>query len=249
MSSIGRIGAASAVSRETPSAGLDKLDGASDASTRAQPRDQRLYEAAKGYEKYFLGEMMKAMRSTVSFAEKPSMATNIYQDQLDSQYVENWGDSGGIGLADMIYDQLMEKFFGGSSASVSDLRSQGKLALTDRDIKGIMKMGMSETSGVSQIPLRVDLKTGEGAVQVKSPWAGEVVSRQQLGAKTAMTLEHMPGLRSTLIFEGVPAAGLEPGQKIEQGRTIGVLSPEIHSFFWNLNRLPGASSSVSMPTT
>src|SRR4051812_7776266 len=68
----------------------------------------RLREAAKLYEEQFLGEMVKAMRKTVSESDflKPGMGEKIYRDQLDQQYVENWADQGGIGLADLIVEQF-----------------------------------------------------------------------------------------------------------------------------------------------
>ena len=73
--------------------------------------DDQLHKAAKMYEKQFLDEMMRAMRKTAdpSSITKPSMAENIYTDDLHSQYTEKWVESGGNGLADVIYKELKEK--------------------------------------------------------------------------------------------------------------------------------------------
>jgi Rod binding domain-containing protein len=78
--------------------------------TRTPPSlDDQIHKAAKMYEQQFLQEMMQAMRKTVQHTNEPSMAEKIYADELNSQYVEKWADSGGNGLADLIYKELKEK--------------------------------------------------------------------------------------------------------------------------------------------
>lgn len=255
MSSVGRIGSTGGVSRDTPSGGHDVVDrkfsqelaelGGNSARADAKPaRNQKVDEVAKMYEKQFLREMVKAMRGTVSFSDttKPNMAENIYREQLDNEYVESWGENGGIGLSDVIYEQLMDRYFDGGAKS---LKQQGGIQLSDRDVLKVSRMrNESLESPVSkQVPLKVELKqSADGtAAQVKAPWDGDVVAKTRLDGRTAVTLDHGPGVRSTLIFDGVPGADVQPGARIEKGRTVGVLSPEINSFFWNLNR---TSSSV-----
>lgn len=75
-----------------------------------QDDETRLREAAQMYEEQFLGEMVKAMRRTIPESDfmKPSSAEKIFREQLDQQYVEAWADKGGIGLADLIVDQIKE---------------------------------------------------------------------------------------------------------------------------------------------
>ncbi len=73
--------------------------------------DTQIKKAATMYEQQFLQEMMRAMRKTVEHSEitKPSMAEKIYQDEMYNQYAEKWMESGGNGLADLIYKELKEK--------------------------------------------------------------------------------------------------------------------------------------------
>lgn len=75
---------------------------------------KKLREVADLYEKQFLGEMMKAMRGTAGEGKDQlipvSQAEKIYKEQLDQQYVEQWGANGGVGMSDMIYNQLIEKY-------------------------------------------------------------------------------------------------------------------------------------------
>lgn len=71
-------------------------------------QDKELKEACKGFEAMFLNMMFKQMRATVPtdtlFGE--SNAKKIYQDMYDEKLTENIADSGGVGLADMLYKQL-----------------------------------------------------------------------------------------------------------------------------------------------
>jgi flagellar protein FlgJ len=224
------------VARDEESQGLEAIRKRDDRELK-EPRNAQLDQAAKMYEKQFLREMVKAMRGTVSFGiEKPSMAENVYRDELDNQYVESWGDKGGIGLADLIYDQVMERYFNGSAGGRA-LKEQGAIPLTDRDLAKVHRVKTTETPG--QVPLRVELKpSADGSpAKLQAPWDAEVVSNSRLeGGKTALTLKHGDSLKSTLIFQGVASADAQPGAKIARGTQVAVLSPEIRTFFWNLNR-------------
>lgn len=76
------------------------------ASTDKQ--DKALKEACKGFEAMFLGMMYKAMRQTVPedklFGE--SNGQKIFQDMRDEELMKSVAESGGVGLADMMYRQL-----------------------------------------------------------------------------------------------------------------------------------------------
>ncbi len=73
---------------------------------------KKMRDVAELYEKQFLRDMVKQMRSTVPTTDmfKSSFAETYYREQLDQQYVESWGDKGGIGMGDMIYNELLEKY-------------------------------------------------------------------------------------------------------------------------------------------
>lgn len=82
-------------------------------------RHPQVLKAAKMYEQTFLNEMVKAMRNTVGKSDliQENMAEKIFKDQLYDKHVETWTDRGGIGLADLIYDEVMEKYQGANSVS------------------------------------------------------------------------------------------------------------------------------------
>ncbi len=73
--------------------------------------DSRLREAAKEFEGIMVEMMVKAMRKNVP--ESPllgkSNARGIFQEMLDSEYVRLMVDRGGLGIADLLVDQLGKK--------------------------------------------------------------------------------------------------------------------------------------------
>src|ERR1700733_13323361 len=75
-------------------------------------RDQKMMEAAKSFENQFIRQMISEMRKTVPKDEvvPETMADDIFKNQLDDQYADTWTEKGGIGLADVIYEQLQEKY-------------------------------------------------------------------------------------------------------------------------------------------
>lgn len=209
-------------------------------------RDPRVMDAARMYEKYFLNQMVKAMRSTVKYSDlqKPSMGEEIYRDQLDDQYVDSWTQSGGIGLADMIHDELLGK------AQMNKLRreamkaSRGKTrtatALTDRDVLQVRRLpsgGQKEGETVLVSLGKSTLSKGDAPETVRSPWDGEIVHLQANHGKVLIGLQ--AGNRAVQIaFDGVTFSGsvggaasgamesaLAVGHQIKVGQVLGHLAP------------------------
>ncbi len=74
--------------------------------------DNKFKEIGKLYEKQFMREMVKAMRATTGKDSliPVSQGQKIFQEQLDHEYVEKWGDQGGLGLSETIYKNLLDKY-------------------------------------------------------------------------------------------------------------------------------------------
>ncbi len=336
-SPISRIGSQRPVGRDDGSDGHAQVSNRLD--QKPHPRNAKVDEVAKMYERQFLGEMFKAMRSTVNETEKPSMAQNIFNSQRDEQYLDAWSEKGGIGFSNIIYDQIMERFFG-QTAQGQALKKQGPVALTDRDISNVSKVehgvakqivpaapvaavasassavrsvqspaaavsdsvpvqksesvlpiktfentepmpaptpprvndirstserveagelfpatattkpktenraetvSATETAADNSVPrqtaLQIEVRpspTGSPA-KIQAPWDATVIQSTRLdGSRTAVTLEHGPGVRSTLVFDGVLGAGVKAGEKIPRGQTVGTLNADAKSFLWNL---------------
>lgn len=71
--------------------------------------DESLKEMCVEFEKYFLKEMYKAMKKTVnyeSFMNYGGQSEEIFSDMLEEEYIKKASDSGGIGLAKKLYEQL-----------------------------------------------------------------------------------------------------------------------------------------------
>lgn len=71
--------------------------------------DKALKDMCKEFEKYFLQEMYKSMKSTLNQDNNlfyGGQSEEIFSDLLDQQYVDAAVDAGGIGLAKQLYEQL-----------------------------------------------------------------------------------------------------------------------------------------------
>lgn len=82
-------------------------------NTAAQISDRqaeaaRLKEACRGFESLFIRVLLKEMRSTVTkstiFGDRRE--ERYFTEMLDDSLAESMAESGGIGLADVLYDQL-----------------------------------------------------------------------------------------------------------------------------------------------
>jgi flagellar protein FlgJ len=68
-----------------------------------------LRHAAQKFEGFFIQMMFKEMRKSVPTGQgfmQPSNAELIFRDMLDEEHAKSAAAAGGIGLADMIYNQL-----------------------------------------------------------------------------------------------------------------------------------------------
>lgn len=126
------------------------------------PRAQ-LQKAANMYEKHFLNEMVKAMRSSVQKGGlvKEGMADRIYTQQLDQEYVKSWVTRGGVGLSKLIEKQMLQQM-GISMPS----------ALPQRGDNGIFKIQQNTPPTEKKINMQIESSSKEGSLHL--PWAGKL---------------------------------------------------------------------------
>lgn len=197
--------------------------------------EQKLRDVSDMYEKHFLREMMKAMRSTVhegGFVQS-NQAEKIFKEQLDDHYVEKWGERGGIGLSDMIYKQLMDKFGVMMGIKAHVAKPQGPLAL---DSKSEYRAQPFQHPGKKQaLSYRIDVDPkGLAEKSVKAPWDGVLLGAKSLADdQTMLEVEHDNGLKSQMVFKGA-VSNVLTGQKLQAGDTLGFLSPEAKSLYWSV---------------
>ncbi|MFV8248367.1 rod-binding protein [Bdellovibrio bacteriovorus] len=197
--------------------------------------EQKLREVSDMYEKHFLREMMKAMRSTVKEGGfiQSNQAEKIFREQLDDQYVEKWGERGGIGLSNMIYDQLMNKFGVAMGVRAPVTKPVGPLAM---DEKSNLALKPFQHPGKKQaLSYRFDTESAPGAAsEVKAPWDGVLLGKRSLADdQTLVEIGHDNGLKSQMVFKGA-LSKVSTGEKLQAGDTLGFLSPEAKSLYWTI---------------
>lgn len=67
--------------------------------------DKELREACKEFEATFINMLFKEMRKTVGSSDS-NFAMDTYQQMLDEEIAESASKGNGIGIADMMYNQL-----------------------------------------------------------------------------------------------------------------------------------------------
>jgi peptidoglycan hydrolase FlgJ len=92
-------------------------------------QDQKMHEVAADYEQHFLRELVKSMRTTVPKSDliQESQTEKYFSEQIDEQNVKAWSQKGGVGLADIIYRQLIEKYGEGLGIKAREARPTGPL--------------------------------------------------------------------------------------------------------------------------
>lgn len=74
----------------------------------AKQEDEALQEACQQFEAFFIQQLWKEMRNTLSKDGliPKSHGEEIFQEMLDGEYAKQSTKNGGIGLAKMLYQQL-----------------------------------------------------------------------------------------------------------------------------------------------
>lgn len=204
-----------------------------------QQIDQKFRQVGDLYEKQFLREMVKQMRNTIPEGGiiPTGMGEKIFREQLDQEYVETWGSQGGIGLSDLIYKQLVDKFGERMGLKAGVEKPMGPIPITMKE--NFRAQFPKPTPGPSTGDLNIQVsRTNEGEGQPTSllnPWRGELLGVYQLAdGYNLVDIKHDDGLRSRLHFKGA-LASLQVGDQIEPGQSLGVLPADSNSFNWKVS--------------
>ena len=212
-----------------------------------EEHDAKLKEVSQLYEKQFLREMVKAMRGTVGEGEfmKPNQAEKIFREQLDQEYVEKWGDKGGIGLADMVYKQLLDRMGPGLGIKPKPEKPLGPISLGEKSFAAKMLNDPNKpTQAKMQFDIPVQPKTADPVKQeaVTAPWSGSLLGAQQINPdEYLLQMNHDNGLKSQMVFKGsldkdlIPLEFTGKSQEIQAGQRLGLLSPEAKNLFWTVD--------------
>lgn len=190
--------------------------------------DAKIREVADMYEKYFMKEMMRNMRSTIQEGDflKANNAEKIFQEQLDDEYSTQGNQRGGFGVSDMIYQQLTEKFGAKLGIQGKVDKPSGPIP-TDKKIKLEELMNSPQQSTYLLHPEQASNGVDKN-VNVQTPWAGVLQNKNRHeGDKTSYAIKHDNGLESLIMTHGAPSKEtrhLSPGDKLEAGQSLGLAS-------------------------
>lgn len=201
--------------------------------------DEKLHEVANLYEKHFIREMMKQMRATVheSGFIKQNNAEKIFRDQLDDQYADKWGSAGGIGLSNLIYDQLMDKYGVSMGLKKGLDKPQGPIELDHKVNFSGQFRGASETEASKEtITFKLQAPDDQKS-ELKNPWAGTLLDKKYLEMdQMRYHIKHDNGLESLILTRGTglgPEQKLSLGDTIEAGQQLGWVSSS-SPLFWTI---------------
>ncbi len=212
-----------------------------DQETKITKLKGQMRDASQMYEQHFLNQMVKSMRTTVNREEgmlKPNFAEKIFSEQLDGQYVEGWTKKGGIGLADMIYDQLAQKL----DAGLRGHRPKGALPIAPKQepmgipsSDSIKFKALPSEEGKKSAEYRFEISDPSGApFEAQVPMSGKVIESKRLdeGWKT-VRLDHGQGLTSELTFPG-SLPEMSAGTDVQSGLRLGILDSKRPVLAWKL---------------
>jgi len=203
---------------------------------KAQQQDAQLRDAAQMYETHFLNQLVKSMRSTVGSEDgliKRNMAEKIFTEQLDQKYVEGWAQKGGVGLADMIYQQIRSRYLDTATKKDFTLKASRALPLNPGPEGKIKALPPSRGT---QMEYRMELNKSHSPQEgeVRAPLGAGKVSQMRLEDNwNLIQVEHDDGIVSELAFPGTMVT--ENGSRAEPGQKLGQLDQDRPVLFWRLN--------------
>lgn len=193
---------------------------------------EKLKEVADMYEKHFLKEMMKQMKSTVVEGTgmfKKNNAEKIFQEQLDDEYSSEWNKQGSFGLSNMIYDQLMDRFGGQFGLSESIEKPKGPIELNEEH-------KVKDLKPLSDFSIKIDSSKSANQT-VKNPWAGTLQSKELMSEdQTVYKIKHDNGLESLITIQGAASEKsrfLSKGDHLQAGEELG-LAAQASPLFWTV---------------
>ena len=99
-------------------------------------QDQKLRDACEGFESIFIQKMWEQMRKNVKKeGYLHSKDEESYQSMFDVEFAKKMASSGGIGLADMLFDQLSQRLSKTARGTSGALRDPLSIASADETAK------------------------------------------------------------------------------------------------------------------
>ncbi|MBK9294363.1 MAG: rod-binding protein [Oligoflexia bacterium] len=210
-------------------------------------RDPKMLQAAQMFENQFLRQLISQMRKTVPESDfmPDSNVQKFYKQQMDDNYANTWTENGGIGLADLIYQQMQDKME--SRRLKPPVKQNGEhMPIQPESRSSQIKPNNSQKlpatfweDKTSDLIARADKdlfllkKTQSGLfiksreplpehVDIKAPLNAKVLQAANLGeGKQMLILEHDKGLKTQFVHTGENL--VEPGQVLIAGQALARL--------------------------
>jgi flagellar protein FlgJ len=210
-------------------------------------QDEKLHGVAKMYEEQFMREMVKAMRSTVqeSGLVQVSQGEKLYREQMDHHNVEQWAKSGGLGLQNIIYQQLVDKYGSKLGIKAALEKPNGPFPMNEKaNLQNQFSIQKNEalnsqSSSSNKVGSYKFEKSflSEQPQELSAAWSGKVLGIQEFNPNEyALEIAHDNGLKSKMVFRGTVDRDLKVNSEVQSGQQVGLLSPEAQAFFWEVSK-------------
>lgn len=217
-----------------------------------EQKEAKIREVAEMYEKHFLREMVKSMRTTVGDGGliQKNQAEKIFSEQLDEQYVDKWSERGGVGLADMIQDQIMQRFGEQMGLRFPVTKPKGPIALDPNSKQRLLDQTQRKEPSSSSVGFKATTHSQDKSVdfnltdpsrvtrEVTPPWSGQLTQLEPSeSGEHVLGVDHGNGFRSLLKFKGELVNNLRPGP-VEAGQPLGAWDSGRGDMKWTVEFRP-----------
>lgn len=205
-------------------------------TTYSEEQKNKLKEVAASYEKEFVRQMVKAMKSTVTESNliKKNQAEKIFSEDLYNSYADSLAEKGGMGLKEHIYKNLLEKF--GPQLGIPQEGPPSldkKLIPLDTKILSPQKPPKGKNLGQMGMEWRFYLSDQFSGGGLQSSVNGLVRNVKQLGDSFfEVDVENNQGTIFNYKFKGRPL--VQESQEIKEDSILGELSPESREVKWTI---------------
>ncbi|PIT99370.1 MAG: hypothetical protein COT74_10215 [Bdellovibrionales bacterium CG10_big_fil_rev_8_21_14_0_10_45_34] len=201
-------------------------------------KNPQIAGAAKMFESQFLRQMIKEMRSTVPESEwmPASMGEKIFREQLDDHYADDWATQGGIGLADIIYDQIVQRYMPELGSSPSKI--SGPIPLQKDDFLASVKPVNDGAVEIRYKRSDTNKQIGD-SVGILAPSEGSNLSISMLpdGIKK-FTFNISQDLKGEITYQGSLDPGMLDAESFTPQTSLGTLHPTGREVVFKISKNP-----------